>query len=103
MGEFRTVARLDEIPEREPTSVELEGVELVLIRQDGTVHAMEDRCSHEDFPLSEGEVLNGQIECALHGARFDLDSGSPRALPAVKPVKRYECRVEGDEIQVRLD
>lgn len=103
MGEFRTIARLDEVPEREPTSVEVEGEELVLIRQDGTVHAMEDRCSHEDFPLSEGEVLDGQIECALHGARFDLESGSPKALPAVKPVKRYECRVEGDEIQVRLD
>lgn len=102
MSDFTTVAQLDELTEGKPEAVEVDGAELVLIRQDGTVHALEDRCSHEDFPLHNGEVLDGQIECALHGARFDLDSGDPRALPAVKPVKRFDCRVDGDEVQVKL-
>lgn len=102
MSEFVTVARLEEVPEDEPTAVEAGDQKLVLIRKDGRVFALEDRCSHEDYPLHNGEVLDGQIECALHGARFDLESGDPKALPAVQPVKRFECRVEEDEVQVRL-
>jgi 3-phenylpropionate/trans-cinnamate dioxygenase ferredoxin subunit len=47
-------------------------------------------------------VTGDQITCALHGARFDLASGTPKALPAVLPVRTFECRVEGDEVQVRL-
>lgn len=102
MSDFVTVAKLDDLEENRPTAVEAEDEEIVLIRKDGTVHALEDRCSHEDYPLHNGEVLDGQIECALHGARFDLETGDNRALPAVKPVQRYECRVEGDEVQVKL-
>ena len=103
MSDFTTVAKLEDLEESKPTAVEAGGQELVLIRQNGTVHALEDRCSHEDFPLHNGEMLNGQIECALHGARFDVETGDARALPAVKPVKRFECRVEDGEIRVKLD
>jgi 3-phenylpropionate/trans-cinnamate dioxygenase ferredoxin subunit len=102
MSDFITVAELDDLPEGKPQSVAAEDQELVLIRQDGEVFALEDRCSHEEFPLHNGEVVDGQIECALHGARFDLESGDAKALPAVKPVKRFECRVEGGEVQVKL-
>lgn len=102
MSEFTTVARLEEIPDSGLKTVRVNGVGLVLVRRDGRVYALEDRCSHEEFPLSAGEVTGGQITCALHGARFDLASGTPKALPAVLPVRTFECRVEDDEVQVRL-
>ena len=102
MSEFTTVASLDDIAESGMKTVQAEGVSLVLVRRDGRVYALEDRCSHEEFPLSAGEVTGDQITCALHGARFDLASGTPKALPAVLPVRTFECRVEGDEVQVRL-
>ena len=100
--DFRTVAALSEIPEDGLKTVQLDGTALVLVRKDGQVFALEDRCSHEEFPLSAGEVTGNQITCALHGARFDLASGGPKSLPAVLPVRTFECRVEGDDIQVRL-
>ncbi len=103
MSDFVTVATTDDVPEGKPIAVEAGGTKLVLIRRDGAVHALEDRCSHEDYPLHNGEVLDGQIESAQHGARIDLDSGKPKSLPAVKPVKRFEARLEGDEVQVRLE
>lgn len=103
MSEYTTVAKLEDIPEDEPTAVEAGEHELVLIRRNDKVHALEDRCSHEDYPLHNGEVLDGQIECALHGARFEIESGDPKALPAVKPVRCFECRVEDAEIRVKLD
>ncbi|MEJ2547513.1 MAG: non-heme iron oxygenase ferredoxin subunit [Gemmatimonadota bacterium] len=98
-----TVARISEVPENGLVPVEVDGVKIVLANSRGTVHALHDECSHEEFPLSDGEVVGDQVTCLLHGARFDLRTGAAKALPAVKPVKIYECRVEGDEIQVRLD
>jgi 3-phenylpropionate/trans-cinnamate dioxygenase ferredoxin subunit len=102
VSEFTTVASLADVPESGLKTVQVDGASLVLVRRRGQVYALEDRCSHEEFPLSAGEVTGDQITCALHGARFDLASGTPKALPAVLPVRTFECRVEGDEVQVRL-
>lgn len=103
MSEFRTCADVEDVPEDEILPVEVGGRRIALANWNGTIYAVEDRCSHEDFPLSDGEVAGGQVTCALHGARFDLESGAARALPAVRPVKTYECRVQDGEIQVRID
>ena len=101
MSEFRTVARLDEVPVDTMLQVELDGEKIVVAHVGDRVFALHDQCTHEEFPLSSGELVGGQITCVLHGARFDLETGAPRALPAVRPVKTYEARVEGEEIQVR--
>jgi 3-phenylpropionate/trans-cinnamate dioxygenase ferredoxin subunit len=101
MSEFRTVASLDEVPPGTMFQVEVEGQKIVLAHVGDRVFALHDQCTHEEFPLSSGELVGGQITCVLHGARFDLETGAPRALPAVRPVKTYEARVEGEEIQVR--
>jgi 3-phenylpropionate/trans-cinnamate dioxygenase ferredoxin subunit len=102
MSEFRAVASLDEVPPGTMLQVELEGQKIVLAHVGERVFALHDQCTHEEFPLSSGELVGQQITCVLHGARFDLETGAPRALPAVRPVKTYEARVEGEEIQVRV-
>ena len=102
MSDFMVVAKLDEIPDNGLKTVQVEGRDLVLVRRDGRVFALEDRCSHEEFPLSAGEVTGDQITCALHGARFDIESGAAKGLPAILPVCTFECRVEGDEVQVKI-
>jgi len=102
MSEFRTVARLEDVPEGSLHAVELDGEKIVLAHVGDRVFALHDECSHEEYPLSSGELTGDQVTCVLHGARFDLATGAPRALPAVRPVKTYEARVEGPEIQVRI-
>lgn len=102
MSDFRTVAQLEDVPENALLGVELEGNSIMLANSEGEILALHNECSHEEFPLSDGEIVNGQVECLLHGARFDLRTGAAKALPAVRPVKSYECRVEDGAIQVRL-
>lgn len=102
MSEFRTVAQLEEVPAGTLLQVELDGEKIVLAHVGDRVFALHDECTHEEFALSSGELVGEQITCVLHGARFDLETGAPRALPAVRPVKTYEARVEGEEIQVRV-
>jgi 3-phenylpropionate/trans-cinnamate dioxygenase ferredoxin subunit len=79
------------------------GEPVVLVNGDGHLYALTDQCSHEELPLSDGEVEGEVIVCQYHGARFDLASGAPRGLPAVKPVKSFAVEVRGDEIFVRQD
>ena len=77
-----------------------DGLEVVLVKWEDEVFALEDRCSHQDFPLSEGEVEDGKLECVFHGAKFDIRSGKAVQLPAIRPVKTYPVDVRGDEIFV---
>lgn len=102
MREFQTVARLEDVPDNGLHPVEVDGVSIVLANSEGEILALRNQCSHEEFPLSDGELVNGLVECILHGARFDLRTGAAKALPAVRPVKTYECRVLDGKIQVRL-
>ena len=98
-------ATLGELPERGLTGVEVEGRKVVLVTTgDGSVYALPDRCSLADYPLSDGELLDDdRLECQYHGAKFDPASGRALALPAIRPVKPYDVKVEGDTVLVDLE
>ena len=78
---------------------------LLLLNLDGEIHALEDRCSHEDFELSPGEfdAAEGTIECVLHGARFDVRSGEALCAPAYSPVRRFAARRADGAIWVSVE
>ena len=77
---------------------------IALVRIEDDFYAIGDTCSHEDYSLSEGEVLaeECEIECWKHGSTFDLRTGEPQTLPATKPVPVYAVRVDGDDVMVEL-
>lgn len=78
---------------------------ILVVNWDGDFHALEDRCTHEDYELSAGSVdpVEGSIECVLHSARFDLRSGRPLCGPAYVPVARFPVRVEDGVVWTRDD
>ncbi len=71
----------------------------------GELCAIEDRCSHDDGPLVEGELDQGActIECPRHGSRFDLRTGRPITLPAYQPVETFPVSVDDGMIRVEID
>jgi 3-phenylpropionate/trans-cinnamate dioxygenase ferredoxin component len=81
-------------------AVEVDGVEVAIVSSGGSFYAIADECSHAAIPLSEGDVGDGEIECYLHGSRFDLRTGEPLGLPATEPVAVYPCQVSGDQVLV---
>ena len=83
-------------------SVETDGQRMVLANVDGDLYALEDQCSHQDFPLSAGVLEGDQVECVFHGARFELGTGRPTCLPAVRPVRTFDVRVDGEDVYVRV-
>lgn len=101
---FTKVARAEDVAAGEMTTVEtLEGEQIVLVSIDGEIYAFQDRCSHKEFPLSNGTLEGDQVECSWHGARFDVRTGRALCLPAIKPIKTYEVRVENGDIYVGLE
>ena len=72
---------------------------------DGEFRALDAMCSHARAWLDEGEVDVDfeTIECPKHGSTFDLETGSPRSLPATVPVRVYPVKLEGDDILIEVD
>jgi 3-phenylpropionate/trans-cinnamate dioxygenase ferredoxin subunit len=96
-------ALLGDIGEAGLLGVEVEGHRICLARLQGDeVYAFADNCTHRDFPLSAGEldVEECYVTCEWHGAQFDVKTGEPLCLPATRPVKTFEVKVEGGEIWV---
>ncbi len=75
-----------------------------LVRIEDRYFAIDDRCSHAEVSLSEGDVDPDEcwIECWKHGSAFSLVDGQPRSLPATEPVPVYRLRREGDELVVEV-
>ena len=98
---FTKVCALVDVEEPGALHVDLDEQEIAIVRgEDGEVYAIEDRCSHADIPLSEGDVDGSTIECWLHGSRFDLRTGKPTGPPATTAVPVYPVRIEGDDVYV---
>jgi 3-phenylpropionate/trans-cinnamate dioxygenase ferredoxin subunit len=76
------------------------GNPVAVVRDGDDWYAVDDECSHAAIPLSEGEVEGCEIECWLHGSRFDLRTGKPTGLPATEPVAIYPVKVDGDDVLV---
>jgi 3-phenylpropionate/trans-cinnamate dioxygenase ferredoxin subunit len=97
---WQTVAELADLKVGQPVRAEL-GVPVCVVRvDDDAVHAVHDVCSHQYYELHEGYVDDCSIECALHGSSFDLRTGAPDSLPAVKPIPTYAVRIEDGRVQV---
>ena len=101
-GEFEAVASLGDLPDGTLVQRVLSSGEAVcLIRQRNEVSAVSDICTHQHFSMSQGDVLvDGTLQCAWHGARFDCRTGEVRQGPAESPLPVYAVRVEGDAVMV---
>jgi 3-phenylpropionate/trans-cinnamate dioxygenase ferredoxin subunit len=98
------IGQLSDFEQGIPRQLRLEGRVLVAVRIDETVYVLNDRCSHEEFSLAEGEVdvETAEIECARHGAMFRLSDGSPQSLPATRPVQHYDVHANNGRLEVVL-
>ena len=104
------MAELDVVPADEfpPGSVKLvtvaPGTFVGVYNCGGNLYAIEDRCSHDDGPLCEGDWDEEmcRVICPRHGSAFDLATGTPRSLPATEPVATYPVRVVDGAVVLEL-
>jgi len=99
------ICPMDDLPPGAMRLVEWEDLEIGVFNCAGELLAIEDRCSHDDGVLVEGELDQERctIECPRHGSRFDLRTGKPLNLPAYVPVDTFPVSVEDGLIKVEVD
>jgi 3-phenylpropionate/trans-cinnamate dioxygenase ferredoxin component len=104
MSDFVSVATTSEIPDPGKMLVEVGERLVVLIHAAGHYYALDDICTHDGGPLSDGplDVAECAIACPRHGAKFDIRTGAALTMPATKPTAAHEVKVEGSQIFVRL-
>lgn len=99
-----TVCPVEALPPGTMKLVHAGPISLGVYNVDGELYALEDRCSHDDGPLVEGdwEPDEAVAICPRHGARFDIRTGRPLSLPAYQPVETFAVRVEDGMVVVSV-
>jgi 3-phenylpropionate/trans-cinnamate dioxygenase ferredoxin subunit len=104
MGEIVRICHRSELDPGTARRFDVGPHRIAVVRIEDDVFAIGDTCSHENYSLSEGEVLTEEceIECWKHGSTFDLRTGEPQTLPATKAVPVYVVLLQGDDVMVEL-
>lgn len=100
MSEYQTVATVADFPATGRLVTFVDDRAVLVIRVADNFYAIEDVCTHDGQPLTDGPINGCEITCPRHGARFDVITGKPLCMPATAPVPRFAVKVEAGQILV---
>ena len=100
--EFHSVATTAEVTEDEPKAVSIGRMDIGIYKLDGEFYAIDDICTHAYACMTDGDIDDGQSECPLHGACFEIKTGKALTAPATIDLRPYEVKVDGDQIMVGI-
>jgi nitrite reductase/ring-hydroxylating ferredoxin subunit/uncharacterized membrane protein len=101
LDDWTDAGSLDDLPEDVAVCRAVAGVDVLLVRRQGQIFALADRCAHRGGPLHEGTVEDGCVTCPLHGSRFRLADGSVERGPSPYPQPTFEVREAGGRLELR--
>ena len=103
MSDFIRVASIEEISDPGSLLVEVDERLIVVFRMGRDFYALDDVCTHDGGPLSDGEMGDHWIACPRHGARFDIRTGAALTMPATQATVAHEVKLEGNSILVKVN
>ncbi len=103
MSEFQKVARVADIPDPGRELLELDDRIVVLLHVGGEFFCIDDVCTHDGGPLSDGLIEDHTIACPRHGAKFDIRTGKVLSMPATEDTVAHEVKVENGEVYIRIN
>lgn len=92
------VAVANELEPGERRSIFVDDIPALLVRTDDDYYVVEDVCSHDGQPLTDGPLIDCAIQCPRHGAQFDLKTGEALCMPATKGIRTFTVEVRNDGI-----
>ncbi len=103
MSEWTQVAKAADVPEEGTLPANFDGQPVCLYNLGGEIFATHDICSHGNANLSEGFIVDGQIECPFHQGTFDIRTGKATAAPCTEPVRTYPVKVENGVVWLKQE
>jgi 3-phenylpropionate/trans-cinnamate dioxygenase ferredoxin subunit len=104
MGSVVEIGRAEDAPAPgQALSVDVGDTPIAIFNIHGELYAIGDTCTHEEFPLSEGDMVDDYtVECALHGSHFDIRTGDALTLPATGNAGSYRVWIEDGALKIEL-
>jgi nitrite reductase/ring-hydroxylating ferredoxin subunit len=102
LSQFVPALKVSDLREGAMSAVDVNGTRVLLSLVDGKVCAVSGTCTHEEADLGLGFVIEGRVVCPLHLSQFDLRDGSVISPPATEPLRRFNVKIDGDEILVEV-
>jgi 3-phenylpropionate/trans-cinnamate dioxygenase ferredoxin subunit len=100
VGEWIKVADAADVPPGEGLRVEIGEYPIAIWNVDGEFYATSDTCTHEESALTDGDLWDEIVECALHGAQFNVRTGEVVSLPAIFPIATFPVKEEDGALYV---
>lgn len=100
MSHFTAVAKLQDLA-TDRLLVEVDDRIVALFKVGGEIFCIDDVCTHDGGPLSEGKLEDHTIACPRHGAKFDIRTGK-QTMPAPRPVKAYKAKLEDGKVWLEV-
>jgi 3-phenylpropionate/trans-cinnamate dioxygenase ferredoxin subunit len=103
MSPWVTVGLATELPPGTRKTLTVNNMSILICNLEGHFYAVQNRCSHADFPLEEGVIEDKLITCPYHGAKFCLVSGEVKTPPAFTDLETYPTRVHNSLLQILIE
>jgi 3-phenylpropionate/trans-cinnamate dioxygenase ferredoxin subunit len=102
VAEFVTVGKPEDVPDGEPKAFDVGERVVTVVKLEDGYFAFDDECTHRQCSLAEGELEERSIVCPCHGSEFDVRTGEVLTPPAVQPLRIFEVRVDGGDLQIAV-
>ena len=103
MAHWERIADAGELAEGGRKAVVVDETPALLLEIEGSYYCIEDVCTHDGQPLTDGPVVYGQITCPRHGAMFNLETGAPTCMPATEPIRTFAVEIRDDGVYASAD
>src|SRR5213078_3456535 len=103
MSNFVRVTKTTDLSDPGQTLLEVEDRIVVLFRVGGQFYCIDDVCTHDGGPLSEGQLTDHAIACPRHGAKFDIRTGKALTMPATEDTVAHQVKVENGQVYIRIN
>jgi 3-phenylpropionate/trans-cinnamate dioxygenase ferredoxin component len=103
MNKWLDTISVDKLRIGQKQAIDLEDRALLLVRLSDGIYAIDNRCTHADAELTDGDIENNEIICPWHGARFCIKTGAVTYPPAFDDLTTYPVRIHEDMIQVQVE
>lgn len=102
MPEWVAVINESEFPPNGRKAFVIQGIPVAIFKLNNSYYAIHNQCTHENFPLDDGELEADLIICPRHGAKFCIKTGEVKSAPAFEDLTTYPLRIENGVIQIQI-
>ncbi len=102
LSKWIKACNLEQVKEDQLFGLTYDDTKILLANLKGKIHATDLICTHANADLSTGFLSDEGVRCPLHLSVFNLENGEPQNLPAEKPLKVYNVKIDGNEVYVEV-